>query len=131
MAKSSKPTHDAISLKTSATAPAAGEQSGGSPALSKKVASKKSTTATRKQTPPNGPLPAPVATRKTSATAKPKKTPARKKTKPAEFIISDEDVRLRAYFIAQHRTLSGLSGDSASDWLEARRQLFEEAVRRA
>ena len=48
-----------------------------------------------------------------------------------EFSISDEDIRIRAYFIAEQRALSGLAGDSASDWLEARRQLFEEASRLA
>lgn len=69
--------------------------------------------------------------RKTATASKKKKAAASKKAKPVEFIIADEDIRLRAYFIAQHRALSGLNGDSASDWLEARRQLFDEASRLA
>ncbi len=46
-------------------------------------------------------------------------------TTPAQ--ISDEAIRLRAYFIAEERTRRGLPGDEDSDWLEARRQLMTEA----
>src|SRR5689334_3416217 len=34
--------------------------------------------------------------------------------------ISDEDIRIRAYFISEHRTREGIAGSSADDWLEAR-----------
>ena len=40
---------------------------------------------------------------------------------------SDEEIRLRAYFIAERRIQLSLEGDSAHDWIEARRQLIEEA----
>jgi len=50
------------------------------------------------------------------------------KTPPAEHVpISDEDIRIRAYFISEQRKQRGAPGDSAHDWLEARRQLQEEA----
>ncbi len=69
--------------------------------------------------------------RKTTAGDKPRKPSARKKATPAEIAIADDDIRLRAYFIAERRAQSGLAGDSASDWLEARRQLLEEAAKSA
>jgi hypothetical protein len=34
---------------------------------------------------------------------------------------------MRAYFIAERRMQLSLPGDSAHDWIEARRQLIEEA----
>lgn len=40
---------------------------------------------------------------------------------------SDEEIRTRAYFIAERRIQLSLQGDSAHDWIEARRQLIEEA----
>jgi hypothetical protein len=40
---------------------------------------------------------------------------------------SDEEIRIRAYFIAERRVQLSLQGDSAHDWIEARRQLLEEA----
>ncbi len=62
-----------------------------------------------------------------------KRVRARKKTlsksglaaKPAP--PTDEQIRLRAYFIAEQRAQRSISGDHNSDWLEAKRQLFEEA----
>lgn len=40
---------------------------------------------------------------------------------------SDEEIRIRAYFIAERRLQLALQGDSAHDWIEAKRQLIEEA----
>jgi hypothetical protein len=40
---------------------------------------------------------------------------------------SDEQIRIRAYFIAERRLQLSLQGDSAHDWIEAKRQLIEEA----
>jgi hypothetical protein len=40
---------------------------------------------------------------------------------------SDEQIRLRAYFISERRRRFALRGDSGSDWLEAKRQLLSEA----
>jgi DUF2934 family protein len=39
---------------------------------------------------------------------------------------SEEQIRLRAYFISERRRRFALPGDAASDWLEARRQLLSE-----
>jgi hypothetical protein len=40
---------------------------------------------------------------------------------------SDEEIRLRAYFISERRRRFALPGDADSDWLEARRQLLSES----
>jgi hypothetical protein len=42
---------------------------------------------------------------------------------------SEEEVRLRAYFISERRRRFALAGDADSDWLEARRQLLTEERR--
>jgi len=39
---------------------------------------------------------------------------------------SDDQIRTRAYFIAERRHRFGLPGDAESDWLEAKRQLLSE-----
>jgi hypothetical protein len=39
---------------------------------------------------------------------------------------TEEEVRMRAYFIAERRHRLRLPGDSNSDWLEAKRQLLSE-----
>jgi hypothetical protein len=39
---------------------------------------------------------------------------------------SDEEIRLRAYFISERRRRFALPGDADSDWLEAKRQLLSE-----
>ena len=69
--------------------------------------------------------------RKATASEKPKRAVSRKKTTPAATTISDNEIRLRAYFISQWRTQNGIGGDSGQDWLEARRQLEAEAAQRA
>jgi hypothetical protein len=62
-----------------------------------------------------------------------KKAPAPKKLKAAavEIVISNDDISLRAYFIAERRQAMGWPGDSTSDWVEAERQLRAEAARKA
>ncbi|MFL6591056.1 MAG: DUF2934 domain-containing protein [Chthoniobacterales bacterium] len=88
----------------------------------------------------NGKATTPAAKKKTrSATSgKPKKSPAAKTAapKPARQTSSkpaneptDEQIRLRAYFLAERRHKLSLPGDSNHDWIEARRQLIEEAKR--
>ena len=63
--------------------------------------------------------------RKSAAPRKPRAArPGNSKT--SAFAISDDDVRMRAYFISERRQQQGLPGDSAHDWLEALRQLQEE-----
>ncbi len=39
---------------------------------------------------------------------------------------SDEEIRIRAYFISERRRRFGLPGDASSDWLEAKKQLLSE-----
>jgi len=43
--------------------------------------------------------------------------------------LSEDAVRLRAYFISERRRRVALPGDTESDWLEAKRQLLAEARR--
>jgi hypothetical protein len=40
---------------------------------------------------------------------------------------SDEQIRLRAYFISERRRRFALPGDADSDWLEAKRQMLSES----
>jgi hypothetical protein len=56
-----------------------------------------------------------------------KKTPAKPRLDAKPAPPTDEQIRLRAYFIGQQRAQKSIAGDHNSDWLEARRQLFEEA----
>jgi hypothetical protein len=42
---------------------------------------------------------------------------------------TDDEIRLRAYFLGERRHRLSLPGDSNHDWIEARRQLIEEASR--
>lgn len=46
---------------------------------------------------------------------------------PALREPTDEEIRIRAYFLAERRLQLSLPGDSAHDWIEARRQLIEES----
>ncbi len=58
-----------------------------------------------------------------------KKTAAAKKSAPqpsAAIEPSDDEIRIRAYFIAEWRQRESVPGDAARDWIEARRQLLEE-----
>jgi hypothetical protein len=57
-----------------------------------------------------------------------KKAPARKTpaTKEEKSRVSDEAIRIRAYFISEQRERVGIPGDANSDWVEARRQLLAE-----
>ncbi|MFZ4682699.1 MAG: DUF2934 domain-containing protein [Terrimicrobiaceae bacterium] len=60
-----------------------------------------------------------------AAVAKPKAPkPAKKKTAK---VITNEDIALRAYFIAERRQADGRDGDEHGDWVEAERQLRAEA----
>jgi hypothetical protein len=67
--------------------------------------------------------------RKKSSVARKGKTSTPSKAGPSAA-ASDEQIRLRAYFISERRRRFGLPGDADSDWLEARRQLLSETVPR-
>jgi hypothetical protein len=59
------------------------------------------------------------------ATARKAKTAKRQKSSGISS-PTDEEIRIRAYFIAERRSRLALPGDSSSDWLEAKRQLLSE-----
>jgi hypothetical protein len=63
----------------------------------------------------------PAPRRTTAAVRKP--SGQKRKTK-AE--VTDEVIRVRAYFISQQRIRLAIPGDPKSDWIEARRQLLAE-----
>jgi hypothetical protein len=63
--------------------------------------------------------------RKKSPTA-PKKKPSKRPAPERAAAPSDEEIRLRAYFISERRHRLALPGDTSSDWLEAKRQLLSE-----
>lgn len=127
MAKSTKQLNEAGAGEGAKAEPSNDGQTDRSPGLAPPAGSpapaKAATKPTRKR--------APGAAAKKTATAKPRKAASRKKASPAEVAISDDDIRLRAYFIAEKRSQAGEGGDSSSDWLEARRQLLAEAVGQA
>jgi hypothetical protein len=56
----------------------------------------------------------------------PKKKPSKRPTSERTGEPSDEEIRLRAYFISERRHRLALPGDASSDWLEAKRQLLSE-----
>jgi hypothetical protein len=60
----------------------------------------------------------PATKKKTSAKAR-----TGKSSKPSE--PSDEEIRIRAYFVSERRQRLDLPGDANTDWLEAKRQLSE------
>lgn len=82
--------------------------------------------------PTGSPAAEPVAAPPAPAAApKPKKNPARKKKADAvEIVITNDDIALRAYFIAEKRRHNGHWGDETGDWVEAERQLREEALQK-
>jgi len=73
----------------------------------------------------NGNAAKPAAKRASSPRKKAttRKTPA---TKEEKSRVSDEAIRIRAYFIAEQRERLAIPGDANSDWIEARRQLLAE-----
>ena len=67
---------------------------------------------------------APAAVVKKPAAKKPAAAKAALPKKAASY--SQDDVALRAYFIAEKRRKLGLPGDEHSDWVEAERQITAE-----
>ena len=57
--------------------------------------------------------------------------PGSKQANPRPVEPSDEEIRIRAYFLAERRHRLSLPGDSNHDWIEARRQLIEEAGKKS
>jgi hypothetical protein len=132
MAKSSKKSKEgAVSESGSATLDGTAESA---PGMGETVASKASApkpAKTKKRSQVAG-KPARATVGKTAAARKPRAAKAARRTRSAgDVAISDEDIRIRAYFISEQRRQSEVAGDSAHDWLEARRQLQEEAGKSA
>ena len=74
-------------------------------------------------------MPTKTTTKKTTAVATAKKPAAKKAAAPKTKIVppySQDDLALRAYFIAEKRRKLGLPGNPHSDWIEAERQLAAE-----
>jgi hypothetical protein len=85
------------------------------PAKTKAAGKKPTGSASKKSAPRKG-----TAARKTAVDKQPTGDPS-----PA--VPSDDEIRLRAYFIAESRSRLARPGDAAADWLEAKRQLCAEA----
>ena len=71
-----------------------------------------------------------AAERKPAKAVKPaprKRTAAKPKSATTKPALSQDDVALRAYFLAEKRKAQGLPGDPHSDWLEAERQVLAES----
>jgi hypothetical protein len=69
--------------------------------------------------------------RSTSAKSTSSRKKAAKPRQPKAVVApaidpTDEEIRIRAYFIAERRHRFDLAGDADSDWLEAKRQLLSE-----
>jgi hypothetical protein len=124
MAKSSKKSKEATVSEVKSVAPDGEAQNGTERAVSEKVAAGKPIAPVSKS---SRKRPA-SSTRKAATGEKPRKQATKKKPAPAVTAVSDDAIRLRAYFIAERRMQNGVGGDSASDWLEARRQLLAEAI---
>jgi hypothetical protein len=54
-----------------------------------------------------------------------------KRKAAAALGFSNDDVALRAYYIAEHRRKLDLPGDEMGDWVEAERQLRKEARKKS
>src|SRR5205807_3932242 len=66
------------------------------------------------------------ATKRVSSPRKKSSTRKSPATKEEKSRVSDEAIRIRAYFISEQRERVGIPGDANSDWIEARRQLLAE-----
>jgi hypothetical protein len=98
---------------TSATAPADVAPEAKKPAA-KKTAAKKAT-------------PAKAAAKKTSAKKSTRKAAAKTSARAKRGAHpTDEEIRIRAYFIAERRMQMRLDGDPGNDWIQAREELIAE-----
>ena len=130
MAKSSKKSKEATAQEGSPPAPGMESTNGlgtaetAKPPVAKKAAVK-STGGAKSSGKSGGTTPGKAATAR-----KPRAKTAQQSTAPGDAAVTDEEIRMRAYFISEWRVQNGILGDSAHDWLEARRQLQEDAGQR-
>jgi hypothetical protein len=127
MAKTSKKSKQEVVPAIDPAASTVEAQHGVSPAISRKDGPAKVAAA---KTAKSGANAKPKTRRSSPALKESTASKSRKESVPSEA-ISDDDIRLRAYFISEWRMEHGIAGGSADDWLEARRQLQEEAAQRA
>src|SRR5438105_14951776 len=72
------------------------------------------------------PAPAPAARKRKPAKAPEAGSAAAVGKGSKRAVFSNDDIALRAYFIAEKRRNRGIPGDEHQDWLEAERQLRAE-----
>ena len=130
MAKSSKKSKEATAQEGTSTAPdmessnrlvtaGSAEPADAKKAPAKSTGRAKSVGRSRSATP-----------RKAAAGRKTGEKTVQQPTAAGNAGITDEAIRIRAYLISEWRMQNGVPGDSAHDWLEARRQLEEGSDRR-
>ena len=71
-------------------------------------------------------MPTKTTTKKPARAASAKKPPAKKPAAPKKkkaASYTQDDIALRAYFIAEKRQRLGLPGNAHADWVEAEREL--------
>jgi len=130
MAKSLKKSKEATAHEGTSTAPGMESSNGFVTAGSAKPADEKKAPAKSAGRPKSGGRSPSATPRKASAGGKTGKKTGQQRATAGNVAITDETIRIRAYLISQWRMQNGVPGDSAHDWLEAQRQLQEEAERR-
>ena len=130
MAKSSKKVSDVPPSESVSVAPTDGAtQANGTTKPAKQAKTKAATRKTKKTAPRAKGPEKPVQPAGGSGPSARKPKSGKKEIKAETF--TDDDIRMRAYFISERRTREGIPGNSAEDWLEARRQLQAEIDRRS
>ena len=135
MAKSSKKSKEIAAVENTPVAAMTEAQNGnGTAKPAKKTAAKNAAPKSVKSAEGAKPSAKARATtpRKTALARKPHAAVSpRRHLGESKVLISDDEIRIRAYFIAEQRMREGRPGSSDNDWLEARRQLKDEAAQRA
>ena len=127
MAKSSKKSKEASAVDHNPLTTGMESSNGNGTAKPVKAASAKKTATKSSPAAKTAPKPRRGADRKSAGTRQPATKTAPASAKSGAPAPTDEEIRTRAYFIAERRMQEGRTGDSAHDWIEARRQLLEEA----
>jgi hypothetical protein len=134
MAKSSKKSKESPITDPGPVAPVTEAQNGnGTAKPAKEISAKNATRKSGKSTEEIKPAARTRARtpRKAAATRKSRAGISRGAAGRSELVVSEDEIRVRAYFIAEQRLREGRPGSSDHDWLEARRQLLDEVAQRA
>jgi hypothetical protein len=127
MAKTSKKSKEAAAPETPTSAPETESSNGHSAAAPSKAPVAKKRPAKASSSAQAAGKTRAAGVKKASAPRKPRGKKASVSASHAS--VTDDQIRLRAYFISEWRAKNGIAGDSAHDWIEARRQLQAEAAR--